>query len=234
MAVACNVFVSDDTFQFGYLMSVRSALLLMEEVVLVQCDLGCSMVGELKTPVVAAGAETVPAAEFEVEAEAALVDKHTSRWWHDSNSEDGYADTARVWYSGDSVRMERCFGGSVGTELVNYFDAVTDKVPAIHSFDKVLLHCMDDTVVPDNWHNCYAPEADLVHNSSHDYDWPQAVGWVECDIALVAEKMKLKLKLSWNWFNGLNNIEIERLKYLMVVGCLLLHLLHLLHFLLFL
>lgn len=185
--MAYNGLVPNDTFHFDYLMAVRSALLLfVEEVVLVQCDLGCNMVDELKTPVVAA-AEPGPAAEVELEPVAAFVGTGPL------NSDDGFADTEPVSYFDDSVHMERYFGGSVDTELVNYLDAVTDKAPAIHSFDKVLVHCMNDTAVPNNLHNCYALEPELVHNNSHDYDWPPAVDWAECAIALVAEKMKIKL-----------------------------------------
>lgn len=66
---------------------------------------------------------------------------------------------------------------------------MTDKGPAIHSVDKVLMRCAN---VPNNWHNYCTLEADSVQNSSHDYDCSQCVDWAECGIASVAKEMRMK------------------------------------------
>lgn len=155
--MAYNGFVVvDDTFHFDYLMPLCSALLLFVEqvdevVVLVQCYLDCSMIDEpLETPVVAVAA-------------VAFVDTIPL------NLDCGLADTVlRCYFDGGSVNTERYF---VGNEVVNYFDAVTDKGSAIHLVDKVSVRCVEGTVVPNNWHSCCTLGAGLDHNSSRDYVW---------------------------------------------------------------
>lgn len=145
-AVADNEFVVDETFHFDYLIPVCSAsLLFVVKLVLLQCYLDYSTVDEpLMTPVAAA-------------ASVAIV----------------FVDTIPVKnFDDDSVDMEfgRYFDGFVRTELVRYFDELTDTEPAIHLVDKISMSCVNDSAVPNSWHNYCTLECDSFHNSLHGYD----------------------------------------------------------------